>query len=122
MGRGRSAVKLVMFCVAMLAPATTPAVDAGNPERPYRGSCSTVVTPLTPVGVVPFEVRDHDTARIGVDVGHDQGAPRPEDLIGLRCRRAVGPFEHDTGSHAAGILAGQLILRGRRNEHIALDL
>ena len=30
---------------------------AANPERPYRGSCSTVVTPLTPPGVFPQELR-----------------------------------------------------------------
>ena len=34
---------------------------AADPERPYRGSCSTVITPLTPPGVFPQELRiDYD--------------------------------------------------------------
>ena len=34
---------------------------AADPERPYGGSCSTVITPLTPPGVFPQELRiDYD--------------------------------------------------------------
>jgi len=43
--------------VAIAALGTPVTTSAANPERPYRGSCSTVITPLTPPGVFPQELR-----------------------------------------------------------------
>ena len=42
---------------ALVGLSTPSPTTAASPERPYRGSCSTVVTPLTPPGVFPQELR-----------------------------------------------------------------
>ncbi len=47
--------------VAIITFSIAAAAFAASPERPYRGSCSTVVTPLTAPGVFPQELRiDYD--------------------------------------------------------------
>jgi hypothetical protein len=50
-------VSVISVAVAL----STTTVFAASPERPYRGSCSTVITPLTAPGVFPQELRiDYD--------------------------------------------------------------
>lgn len=49
--------------IAVVALGASAIGFAATPERPYRGSCSTVITPLTPPGVFPQELRiDYDCA------------------------------------------------------------
>lgn len=43
--------------IAIVALSFAATALAAGPERPYGGSCSTVVTPLTPPGVFPQELR-----------------------------------------------------------------
>jgi predicted small integral membrane protein len=44
---------LVVTSGAIFAFAFSPTSLAADPERPYQGSCSTVILPLTPPGVFP---------------------------------------------------------------------
>ena len=55
-------VRLVSMISMILMPlGITQTAAAANPERPYGGSCSTVITPLTAPGVFPQELRiDYD--------------------------------------------------------------
>ena len=47
--------------IALASMSLTESAIAASPERPYSGSCSTVVTPLTPPGVFPQELHiDYD--------------------------------------------------------------
>ena len=47
--------------IAILTLSVAPMGFAADRERPYGGSCSTVITPLTPPGVFPQELRiDYD--------------------------------------------------------------
>lgn len=47
--------------IAILTLSVAPMGFAADAERPYGGSCSTVITPLTPPGVFPQELRiDYD--------------------------------------------------------------
>jgi hypothetical protein len=48
----------------------------------------------------PLEVRDDDAARVQVDVRDHQHAALPQQLVGLRRRRAVRALGHDTGADA----------------------
>ncbi len=49
--------------IAVVTLSTTTMGFADNPERPYVGSCSTAITPLTPPGVFPQQLRiDYDCA------------------------------------------------------------
>ena len=47
---------LIVTSCAVFAFAIGPTALAANPERPYKGSCSTVVMPLTPPGVFPQQL------------------------------------------------------------------
>jgi hypothetical protein len=47
--------------IAVAALSVSAMTFAAGPDRPYRGSCSTVITPLTPPGVFPQHLRiDYD--------------------------------------------------------------
>ena len=45
--------QIIVSSLALFAFAFGSTSLAANPERPYRGSCSTVIMPLTPPGVFP---------------------------------------------------------------------
>lgn len=47
---------MIVTTCAVFAFAFGSTVLAANPERPYRGSCSTVIMPLTPPGVFPQQL------------------------------------------------------------------
>jgi len=47
----------ILACLVLVTLAQTPPANAVGPERPYQGSCNTVVLPITPPGVVPQELR-----------------------------------------------------------------
>ena len=47
---------MIVTTCAVFAFALGSTVLAANPERPYRGSCSTVIMPLTPPGVFPQQL------------------------------------------------------------------
>jgi hypothetical protein len=48
--------RLIVTSCAVFAFAFGTTAVAANPERPYKGSCSTVVMPLTPPGVFPQQL------------------------------------------------------------------
>ena len=64
--------RIVATSFALLAFSLGSVALAANPERPYRGSCSTVVLPLTPPGVFPQELHidsDCTVAHLGRTTG-----------------------------------------------------
>jgi hypothetical protein len=48
--------RIIVTSFALFAFAFGSTALAANPERPYRGSCSTVIMPLTPPGVFPQQL------------------------------------------------------------------
>jgi hypothetical protein len=50
----QNAIAAAVFALAVVVG---PSATAAQPERPLRGSCATVVTPLTEPGVFPQELR-----------------------------------------------------------------
>ena len=55
LNRCMRSIALTRIVVVALALLSAPAL--AGPDRPYGGSCSAVVTPLTPPGVFPQELR-----------------------------------------------------------------
>ncbi len=53
---------LIVTSCAVFAFAFGPTALAASPERPYKGSCSTVVMPLTPPGVFPQQLHIDSSA------------------------------------------------------------
>lgn len=70
---------------AVIVQALAPDVLAADPERPYQGSCSTVVTPLTAPGVFPQELRidlDCTLAHLGRATGVSMQTVVPISVTG----------------------------------------
>lgn len=63
-------IRTSIFAAMLLAASC--AAPAAEPERPHRGSCSTVVTPLSPPGVFPQELRIDSDCRL-THMGHASG-------------------------------------------------
>ena len=57
---------------AMLSLQLPATVLAAEPERPHGGTCSTVVTPISPPGVFPQELRIDSDCRL-THLGHASG-------------------------------------------------
>ncbi len=56
MKRQTFVMRWIVTSCAVFAFAFGSTAVAANPERPYKGSCSTVVMPLTPPGVFPQQL------------------------------------------------------------------
>ena len=67
-------------------------------------------------------MRHDDSARVGIEVRHDEKAPRPKDRVGLWRGGTVRRFDDDRGRHPCCVALGQLALDRRRNQHVALEL
>jgi len=64
--------RLTLACLVLVMLAQAPPASAVGLERPYKGSCNTVVLPVTPPGVVPQELRidtDCTLAHLGRTIG-----------------------------------------------------
>src|SRR5579875_416761 len=70
----------------------------------------------------PLEVADCHTARVGQDVWHDRYATFGKDGVSLRRRRAVCPLDNQPRLHTPRVLASDLPLGGRRNQHLTGNL
>jgi hypothetical protein len=69
--------------LAALLLSASCATLAADPERPYGGTCSTVVTPLSAPGVFPQELRIDSDCRL-THLGHTSGqSTQIVDLAGL---------------------------------------
>ena len=64
--------RIVATSFAMLAFSLGSVALAANPKRPYRGSCSTVILPLTPPGMFP----QRSCASTPTALSHTWVAPR----------------------------------------------
>ena len=73
MSHQRPAVRLaILACLILVMLAVAPPASPGDIERPYKGSCTTVVVPVTPPEVVPQELRidtDCTLAHLGRTTG-----------------------------------------------------
>src|SRR5258706_8765423 len=65
----------------------------------------------------PLEVRDDHATRVGDNVGHDEDVPVVEDRVRLRRDRRIGSFRDQPSANSTRIVAGDLVLHGRRHEH-----
>src|SRR5713101_622795 len=65
----------------------------------------------------PFEVRDDHAPRVGDDVGHHEDVPVVEDRVRLRRDRSIGSFRDQSCANATSVVAGDLVLHGRGDQH-----
>ena len=76
---------IVATSFALLAFSLGSVALAANPERPYRGSCSTVILPLTPPGVFPQQLHidsDCTVAHLGRTTGQATQSVTPTGQSG----------------------------------------
>jgi len=83
----RTVRRPILACLMLLLGllALVPAASAAGPERPYKGSCTTVVLPITAPGVVPQELRietDCTLAHLGRTTGVAQQFVTPTGQAG----------------------------------------
>ena len=70
----------------------------------------------------PLKVRDGDAAGVGQDVGNDKDPVLLEDYVGRRSRRPIGSLGQNLCLDVAGVLRGDLVLQGSRNQDLAFLL
>src|SRR5690349_2972873 len=68
----------------------------------------------------PFEVGGGDAAGVGQNVGHNENALVGENVVCRRGGRSVGAFDENAGLDLVGIAAGDLVLGGGGNQHVAV--
>src|ERR1041385_8810421 len=69
----------------------------------------------------PLEVAHHHAARVRQNVGDHENPFVLENLVGVRAGGAVGALADDLRLDVAGILAGDDVLGGGGNQHVAVD-
>jgi HPt (histidine-containing phosphotransfer) domain-containing protein len=100
-----------------------PDVLGGALHQPDQAVVDLLLAPEELLGALhPFEIGDGDPAGVGEDVRHDGDAALPQDAIGHDAGRPVRRFDHEHGLDATGVLFGDLILYGGRNQHVAGQL
>ena len=68
----------------------------------------------------PFEVRDGDSASAGKDVGDQEDALVPEDLVGFGGGGGAGALDDERGRYGGGGGAGQHGAHGRGDQDVAV--
>src|SRR6188768_2830292 len=82
-----------------------------------------VARPEEPPEVLhPLEVRDGDPARVREDVREDRDLTLAEDLVRLERGRAVRALHDQPGLHVRRVVARHLVLAGRKDEDVAVEL
>ena len=67
----------------------------------------------------PFEIGDHDAAGIGQDVGNDEDVPGVQHIVGKGRHRSVGQLQDDFRLDLLGVLGGDLVFQGGRDQQFA---
>src|SRR5207248_822123 len=70
----------------------------------------------------PLEVGHGHATGVREDVRHDGNAAVGENRIRLERRRAIRSLDHELRVHAARVLAGDLVLASRDDEHVTWEL
>src|SRR5216684_884678 len=70
----------------------------------------------------PFEVGNRHASGIAENVWNYEHAIVEQDVVCIGRGRAIGCLSHDPRPDPRGVAFGNLVLEGRRNQHLALEL
>ena len=90
----------------------------GGGHLPIQPFVHGFLIPVIAVGVLDLlEVGDGDAPGVAQEVRDHVHAPLVQDHVGFRGGGAIGELGQDLGLDPVGVLLGDLILQGRRDEH-----